>query len=88
MLHRYIHTESRPALQTEYQKMAWQSFCFILSQTVYITMRVFFITQTISTIEINTVLCVAVASTIVTDMMPIGYCIYCHNKSFSGLVNY
>ena len=51
-------------------------------------MRIWFITQSSDSIGINMVLSVCTLSMLVTDMMPIGYCIYCHNKIFSRLINY
>ena len=80
MLFSYMQTELNPALKPEWVKMAWQAANFLLSLFTFFLVRMLIVTEVFSGLQ-NTILLVQL-STLITDILPISYVVYCHRRSF------
>ena len=80
VLFKTMNHKQNPALLPEYKKMKWQSAYFVLSMSVFYTAHMVILIKQIT--EIYDVLLILLGTSIVTDLMPMGYVIYCHRRSF------
>ena len=60
--------------------MAWQAANFLLSLFTFFLVRMLIVTEVFSGLQ-NTILLVQL-STLITDILPISYVVYCHRRSF------
>ena len=80
ILFKTMNHKQNPALLPEYKKMKLQSAYFILSMSVFYAAHMVILIKQIT--DIYDVLMILLGTSIFTDLMPMGYVIYCHRRSF------
>ena len=76
----YMNTDEDPALKPEQAKIAWQAAFFLFSTLSFFTVRMLIITESITSLS-DVILALQVSS-LISDVAPITYVVYCHRRSF------
>lgn len=77
----YMNTEENPALRPEHSKMAWQAAYYMLSLAIFFTVKLLVLAKVIKLITMFILM--GQATVFFTDILPLAYVIYCHDRIFS-----